>query len=196
MSQMKDELRVNMEGHLRINGIEEDGSTVELLNKRNAIHKEHASILIARGLGGRENGYIYSMHFGTGGSTIDPLGNITYASPNVVGAADLNQPVYFETVNDNQGGALGNQMAIRHLNGTSFTDVEIRCVIDRNEPYGQAVTDNGDASNINTSVFVFDEIGLKTSDGLLITHVVFSPIEKTANRIIEVIYTIRVALLT
>lgn len=195
MSRLSDQISIGMEGHLLIRGYD-DGvdEPIILLNKRNAIHREHASILIARAIANRENGSIYSMHFGTGGATIDPLGTITYAVPNTTGAADLNVPVYFEVVDDNDGAPSGNQMAVRHINGTLFSDVEIRCVIDKNEPFGQPAFDNISGTDINSSSFVFDEIGLKTEDGLLITHVVFSPIEKSANRVVEVVYTLRITI--
>jgi len=194
MSSLSDQVGVGLEGHLQIVGYDGGSSTpIELLNKRNAIHREHASVLIAAALANRStNGSIFSMHFGTGGATVDPLGNITYASPNITGAADLNVPVYFEVVDDNNGAPSGNQMAVKHVNGTLFSDIEIRCVIDKTEPFGQSATDNVGGSNINSSPFVFDEIGLKTESGLLFSHVIFSPIEKSSNRVIEIIYTIRI----
>lgn len=195
MNKLSDQLSIGLEGHLRILGYD-DGvdEPIVLLNKRNAIHREHASILIASAISNRSlNGSIYTMNFGSGGATIDPLGNITYATPNTTGAADLNIPVYFEVVDDTEGAPAGNQMAVKHINGTLFSDVEVRCVIDKNEPFGQAAFDNIGGTNVNTSPFVFDEIGLKTESGLLVTHVVFSPIEKSANRIIEIIYTLRIS---
>jgi len=198
MTSLSDEIKVKIEGHVKIVeygdkcdvGDEEKGKI--LLNQRNAIHPEHASVIIARGLAHRDNGYVYTMWFGTGGATIDPLGNIIYATPNTTGAADLNTPVYFEVVDDNSGAPAGNSMSVRHINGTLFSDVEIRCVIDKNEPFGQAAFDNVGDTNINSSAFIFDEIGLKSKDDLLFTHIVFSPIEKSANRIIEVIYVLRI----
>jgi len=162
------------------------------LDQRNAIHNEHASIIIARGLANREDGSVYTMHFGTGGATIDPLGNIIFATPNTTGAADLNVPVYFEVVDDNLDAPPGNQMAVRHINGTLFSDVEIRCVIDKDEPFGQQAFDNVGFNINDDTQFVFDEIGLKSRDGLLLTHITFSPIQKSSNRIIEVVYTLRV----
>jgi len=195
--QLSEQINISIQGHVKIfeyedpNGIGTDSGKV-LLDQRNAIHNEQASIIIARGLANRENGFVHTMHFGTGGATIDPLGNISYAIPNTTGAADLNTPVYFEVVDDNSGAPAGNQIAVRHINGTLFSDVEIRAVIDKNEPFGQPAFDNVGSTNINTSQFVFDEIGLKSKDNLLITHIVFSPIEKSANRIIEVVYTLRV----
>lgn len=198
MTSLSDEFKVKIEGHVKIVEYDEECDIGDeskgkiLLDRRNAIHPEHASLIIARGLAHRDDGYIYSMWFGTGGATIDPLGNIIYATPNTTGAADLNTPVYFEVVDDNSGAPAGNQMSVRHINGTLFSDVEIRCVIDKNEPFGQAAFDNVGDTNINTSAFIFDEIGLKSKDDLLITHIVFSPIEKSANRIIEVVYTLRI----
>ena len=201
MSQLSDEIKVKIEGHVKIieyENIEDVGNESEgrvVMDKRNAIHEENASILIARAIANRENGSIFTMHFGTGGATVDPLGNILFATPNTTGAADLNTPVYFEVVDDNQAAPAGNQMAVRHINGTLFSDVEVRAVIDKNEPFGQAAFDNIGV-NLNDSSFVFDEIGLKTEDDLLITHVVFTPVEKTANRIFEIVYTLRIRIAT
>ena len=216
---LSDEMKIRMEGHVLIReygdktGLLEDrdieagdfpseaardhymrhgGEGVVVLDQRNAIHNEHASIVIARGLANRDNGSVFSMHFGSGGATIDPLGTIIFAVPNTVGAADLNNPTYFEVVDDNQGAPPGNQMAVRHVNGTLFSDVEIRCVIDKDEPFGQQAFDNVGFNINDDTLFVFDEIGLKSQDGLLLTHITFSPIQKSANRIIEVVYTLRV----
>ena len=200
MNNAQERFNVSMEGHVKIfeytdaSDLGDHSKARVIMDKRNAIHQEHASILIARAIANRDNGSIYSMHFGTGGATIDPLGNIIYATPNTTGAADLNNPVYFEVVDDNEGAPSGNQMAVRHINGTLFSDVEIRCVLDKNEPFGQPVFDNVGNVNINNSTFVFDEIALKTEDGLLITHITFSPVEKSANRIIEIVYTLRISI--
>ena len=201
MTHLSDEIKIKIEGHVKIveyENIEDVGDESKgrvVLDKRNAVHEENASILIARAIANRENGSIFTMHFGTGGATVDPLGNILFATPNTSGAADLNTPVYFEVVDDNQAAPAGNQMAVRHINGTLFSDVEIRAVIDKNEPFGQAAFDNVGV-NLNTSLFVFDEIGLKTEDDLLVTHVVFTPVEKSANRIFEIVYTLRIRIAT
>jgi len=216
---LSEELTIRLEGHVLIReyddkvGLAEDrklecetsfdteqlrdmymrnGQGQVLLDQRNAIHNEHASIILARGLANRDNGSVYSMHFGSGGATINPLGDIIFATPNTVGASDLNVPTYFEVVDDTLGAPSGNQMAVRHVNGTLFSDVEIRCVIDKDEPFGQQAFDNVGFNINNASLFIFDEIGLKSQDGLLLTHITFSPIQKSANRIIEVVYTLRV----
>jgi hypothetical protein len=50
------------------------------------------------------------------------------------------------------------------------------------------------------SNFVFDELGLKSynpnGNGKLLTHVVFHPVQKSLNRLLQVDYTIRVQSLT
>lgn len=198
---MKDTIDIKIEGHLLIQqyASKEDmlANKVEktLLNKRNAVHPENFSLLVARAITNQENGSIYSMHFGSGGATVDPVGNIVFAQPNTVGAADLNTPRYFEIVDPNEGAPEGNLMVVRHINGTTFSDAEIRCVIDRNEPFGQTMVDSVAGVNMNTDPFTFDEIALKDSSGQLVTHICFSPITKAANRIIEVVYVLRISIM-
>jgi hypothetical protein len=50
------------------------------------------------------------------------------------------------------------------------------------------------------SNYVFDELGLKSynpnGEGKLLTHVVFHPVQKSLNRLLQVDYTIRVQSLT
>lgn len=192
---MKEEARVQVEGHVRIMSWADtvDGTDMRVhLSKRNAIHKENMATAIARALAGQDSGHIYTMHFGTGGATVNALDAITYATPNVTGSANLNIPVYSEVVDELRGAPTGNQMSAIHSSGSLAADVEIRCVIDKTEPAGQATFDN-----VTTNLagnFVFDEIGLKSDDGLLLTHITFNPIQKTANRVYQVIYTIRVTI--
>jgi hypothetical protein len=72
--------------------------------------------------------------------------------------------------------------------------VKITCVLGLGEPAGQ---DAFDTATDVSSPYVFNELGLKTKKavadtGLLISHVVFSPVQKSLNREIEVVYTIRI----
>ena len=183
-----------VEGHVKIVSYDDDRSNPEVhLDKRNHIHKENMSIALARALGGDDSGHVYSIHFGTGGATVDSAGTITYSDPNVTGSADLNTPLYSEVVDPKRGAPAGNFTGVRHLNGSLFSDVEIRCVIDKGEPFGQPSSDN--VSQTINGGYVFDEIALKTDDGLMLTHIVFNPIEKTANRVFEVVYTLRLRLI-
>lgn len=41
--------------------------------------------------------------------------------------------------------------------------------------------------------YIFDELGLKTADGLLLSHLIFSGFEKTANREIVITYTLTIS---
>jgi len=192
----KNEMYLSIEGHVKIkefltmDDLKTDKNYNIILDKRNSIHPENCSLLIARGLANANNGGIYSMSFGTGGATVDNVGNIQYASPNTIGNADLNTPSYFKVLNNVNDST--NIMIVRHINGVAFSDVEIHCVLDKNEPYGQPASDSTGSSNINNSQFVFDEIGLKSADSLLLTHITFNPIQKSSSRIMEVIYTIRI----
>lgn len=197
----KDELHIRIQGHVKIHGYDsvEDfankQNSVVLLDKRNAVHRENASILIARGITHRPNGSIFYMYFGNGGATIDPLGNVVLNPPNVTGAADLYNPTYFEAVDDTQGAPDGNLMSVRHINGSLYSDADIRCVVGKNEPFGQLPSDTVDGSvDLNTEQFSFNEIGLKTADNLLVTHITFTPVLKDAQRIIEVVYTLRITI--
>jgi hypothetical protein len=191
-----DYLNVNLKGHLTIRSFEtmEDllarRNFETLLDKDNAVHRENASILIARGIADRPNGSIYFMCFGNGGARFDPEGGVVLNPPNTSGAADLYNQTYFEAVDDRQGAPIGNLMAVRHITGTTTSDADIYCVVDKNEPFGQEVSDDVGSLDLNTAQFAFNEIGLKSRDNLLITHVTFAPVLKDAQRLIEVVYTI------
>ncbi len=197
MDVFKDYPSVTITGHVKIyeytdvSKLGTDSGRV-VLDKTNAIHKENASILIARAIANRENGSIYTMHFGTGGATIDTTGAVLFSSPNVTGAADLNIPVYSEVVDDSQNAPAGNYMSVRHVNGTLFSDVEIRCVLDRDEPFGQTSLSNASGIDLNTNGFSFDEIALKMGDGLMISHLIFTPILKASDRVFEAVYVLRI----
>lgn len=188
---MLDPLNIVVEGHILIKSYSNlDGSDEQIvLNKRNAVHSENMSLAIARALSGSQSGHLYSLAFGNGGSTVDNLENVTYSTPNTTGAADLHSPTYTEVVDPDRGAPVGNSAAALHISGTLYSDIEVRCVLDKTEPAGQDALDSG--SSLAGS-FVFDEIGLKSDDGLLLTHAVFSPVQKSANRVFEVVYTLRI----
>jgi hypothetical protein len=90
-----------------------------------------------------------------------------------------------------------NKMEIRHLSGATYSDIIITCVLDYGEPDGQEAFDNSQSLSGN---FIFDELGLKSynpdGEGKLLTHVVFHPVQKSLNRLLQVDYTIRIQSLT
>lgn len=169
-----------------------------IVDKANAVHAENMSIAIAKSLASRPEGVIQEMHFGNGGTTVNGAGNITYFPPNVIGsAADLYNRTYFKVVNDQSPlntNPAQNFMQIKHTVNTIYTDIVIVCTLDYLEPTDQEAFD--DTTDIE-SKYVFDEIGLKTYDpipgnGSLVTHVIFSPIQKAYNRSFIIEYTLRI----
>ncbi len=192
MASLNDDGNVLVSGHVQI----KDSETGEILvNKRNAIHAENMSVALAKSLANKSDGPIYTMFFGNGGATVNGLGIITYLPPNTVGStANLYNPTYFEIVDENRLAPSDNNMTVTHLQNALFSDIIIKVVLGFGEPSGQSSFD--DAQNTEQE-FVFDEIGLKTFNGdpnagLLLTHVIFSPVQKSLNRSIEVQYTLRV----
>lgn len=188
-----------VQGFLRIH----DPNSGEIfVDKHNAIHYENMSIALAQSLADTNQGYIYAMAFGNGGSSVDPTGVITYLPPNVTGEnADLYNETYLKVVNQNSPANLDsarNKLTVLHTLGQVYTDVLTTCLLDYGEPPGQQAFDN--STNFNGE-FVFDELGLKTWQGsasnlMLITHVIFHPIQKSLNRQIQIDYTVRIQTLT
>lgn len=189
----------SIQGHIRIF----DPVTQEtFVDKRNAIHYENMSIALAQSLANTNLGYIFQMAFGNGGSSVDPTGVITYLPPNVTGSnADLYNETYAKVVDQNSPlntDPTRNKMTVLHTSGQVYTDILVSCLLDYGEPAGQQAFDN--STNFNGE-YVFDELGLKawegaTDDLMLITHVIFHPVQKSLNRQIQIDYTVRIQTLT
>jgi hypothetical protein len=192
---MIEALHPQITGHCLIR----DPDTDEILvDKCNAIDFEALSFAIASSLAGRPNGSVMQMAFGNGASSVSAVGTITYLPPNVTGMnATLYNQTYAKFVNDLSplnADPTDNFMRVNHTLGTTFSDVVVTCLLDYGEPSGQAAFD--DASDV-TGTYIFDELGLKTYDpsngaGLLLSHVIFHPVQKSLNRRIEIIYSVRV----
>jgi hypothetical protein len=186
------------EGHIKI----WDPDTKEvLIDKRNAIHYENMSIAMVNSISNQGKGWIYEMVFGSGGTTVDPTGLISYLTPNTIGTnTGLYNQTYSKIVDQNATAntdPIRNKMEIRHISGATYSDVIITCLLDYGEPDGQEAFDN---SQTLSGDFVFDELGLKSYDpsgsGKLLTHVVFHPVQKSLNRLLQIDYTIRIQSLT
>jgi hypothetical protein len=196
--QEKDLSGIHIEGHIKI-WYPETGE-VEV-DKRNAIHYENMSIALAESIADAGQGFINVMAFGNGGTNVDPTGIITYLTPNSTGTnASLYNQTYEKVVNDRSSSNLDptrNRIETRHVTGRNYTDVFVTCLLDYGEPSGQEAFDN--TSN-NDSDFVFDELGLKsyspTGQSRLLTHVIFHPVQKSLNRLIQIDYTVRIQSLT
>ena len=189
----------NIRGFLKIH----DPVTGEVfVDKNNAIHYENISICMANTLADRNKGYIYKMAFGNGGSAVDPTGVITYLPPNTTGQnASLYNETYSKVVDDNSAAnpdPSNNYLTVLHISGAVYTDIVTTCLLDYGEPAGQQAFDN--STNFNGE-YVFDELGLQCWNGsstnlLLITHVIFHPVQKSLNRQIQIDYTLRIQTLT
>ena len=198
MSKIKENSGVLIQGHIKIHDPESDKVFVD---KRNAIHYENMSVALAESVANQGQGFINSMSFGNGGTSVDPTGIITYLTPNSTGTnATLYNQTYTKIVDDRSVSNLDpqrNKIETRHVNGTNYTDVVVTCLLDYGEPNGQDATDTASASD---SLYVFDELGLtsyaSSGTGKLLTHVIFHPVQKSLNRLIQIDYTVRVQSLT
>jgi len=207
---MIEDANINIDGHVKI---WDPVSQEVFVDKHNAINAETMSIVVATMLSGNNNKYIYEMHFGNGGAIIDETGNITYkdviSNLNNGTVASMFNPTYFKVIdpvdqvnnNDNQR----NRVDVVHTQGLNYSDLIVTCTLEQSEPnlnslgnlvaVEQSALDNAPDF---TGEFVFNELGLKSKSedgvntGMLLSHIVFHPVQKSANRIIQVVYTLRI----
>lgn len=171
------------------------------VSKRNAIHYENMSIALAESLSNIGQGFVYEMAFGNGGTSVDPTGIITYLTPNTIGSnSSLYNQTYAKVIDPrsiNNNDPTRNKTEVRHIPGKKYSDILISCLLDYGEPVNQSAFDN--ATNVD-SQYVFDELGIKgyneTGTSRLLTHVIFHPVQKSLNRLIQIDYTIRIQSLT
>ena len=194
MNKLNEHNGTMIQGHIKIH----DPKTGEIfVNKRNAIHYENMSIALAESLANEGQGFINSMVFGTGGTYIDPTGIVTYLTPNSTGTnATLYNQTFSKVVDDrsvSNTDPVRNKIETRHVNGTNYTDILVTCLLDYGEPSGQDAVDNATGTE---SLYVFDELGLQSysssGTGRLLTHVIFHPVQKSLNRLIQIDYTVRI----
>ena len=187
-----DEAGLNVSGHILIRDKE---SGEELVNKRNAIHYGNMARVVALALKNADNEYINFIAYGSGGTSVDTAGKVIYKNPRVSESFDSSASLYnrtfqksFTTQDDNN--------KIEVIKGASYSDLKITSTLGFAEPSGQ---DLFDTSTDNEGDFVFDELGLFTNatdinDATMLTHVIFHPVQKSQNRIIEIVYTVRIQL--
>ena len=206
---MIDNVNLSIEGHVKI----WDPNTQEVfVDKRNAINAETMSIVAAHMLKGNNNSYIYEMHFGNGGAVIDETGNITYRDvPLNLEAgtlAGLYNPTFYKNIDPAATETVNplperNKIEISHVDGLKYTDLVITCTLEQDEPslsspgnLVQVQQDVLDNATDFTGEFVFNELGLKSkgtgpTPSYLLSQIVFHPVQKAANRVIQVVYTLR-----
>ena len=187
---MKDFIKTKAVGHVKIY----DAETKQLIQeKTNAIHPQNLALVIARGLSRDSSGFISKLVFGNGGTFLNSSDQIVYRPPNTVGASTLYNQTYEVLVDDqNVSTPSSNSVVSAASPLPAITSiVTITAELSANEPAGQAVSDNITVDP--NSNFMFDELGLMTDDGLLLSHLVFSPFEKTANRAFLIEYTLTIS---
>jgi hypothetical protein len=179
-----------MDGHALIRDI--DTGEV-LLNKHNAINFYNMSIALASLLANKEDDAlgafnIATLELGNGGTTIDGSGNVFYKTPNV---ATTNSTLYAQTYSKNVQPAVAdvqNKIDVTTHAGQVYSDTVVTATLLYSEPSDQSAIDNDNGAG----AYVFDEMALQTASGKCLTHLIFHPIEKSANRRLEIIYTIRI----
>jgi len=197
---MKHTSKLEILGHLRI--FDPDNNQL-FVDQHNAIHFENISEALAYSLANKSTHFISEMHFGRGGTSVDTTGVVNYLPPNINSQnSDLYDPTFFKIVDDSDeenADPLRNNMTVRHIPGTVYSDILVTCLLDYGEPAGQLAFDNTSSMGSN---FVFDELGLKGwgagggGTGKLLTHVIFHPVQKSLNRLIQIDYTVRIQSLT
>lgn len=185
---------MHIRGHIKIFD-PESGKVFH--DKPNAIHYENISEALAYSLANKTGNVITNMAFGNGGTSIDPTGVINYLPTNTNSQnSTLYNQTFSKNIDDTSVDNLDptyNKMEIRHIPGQIYTDILVTCLLDYGEPSGQAAFDN--SQNLD-STYVFDELGLFSAAGKMLTHVVFHPVQKALNRKIQIDYTVRIQALT
>ena len=197
-----DKTRNNIRGFIKISDVTNADNPEILVQKENAIHYENFSQALANSVTNRTTGYIEEMHFGNGGTAVDSTGVITYLTPNNTGSnSSLYNQTYYKSINDLSSlnnDTARNKIVVRHTTGNKYTDIIVTALLDYGEPSGQAAFDN---TTTMSDTFVFDEIALYSwegtaGEGNLLTHVIFHPVQKSLNRLIQIDYTVRIQSLT
>ena len=200
---MIDSTHINIDGHVKI----WDPKTKEILvSKHNSINPETMTLILAQMLQGNNDSYVYEMHFGNGGLIIDETGNITYndVTDNLSTGieAGLYNATYFKVVDTidttNNIDPINNKVVVSHTTGLNYTDLVITCTLEENEPNSSSENNLIDSPAEYNGDYIFNELGLKSrgsdgkNTGYLLSHIVFDPVQKSANRVIQVIYTLRI----
>lgn len=203
-----DNMGMNVSGHILIR---DKDTGQELVNKRNAIHYGNMAYIVAQALTNQDDAFIHYMAFGNGATSVDTAGKVVYKTPRVTegyeSGANLYSRTFAKPVSTDAENPASQRASnkIEVVSGVSYTDLKITCTLGYSEP---SDADAFDSSVSNEGNYVFDELALfskPTADSYdgwangidsstMLTHVIFHPVQKSKNRVIEVIYTIRIQL--
>lgn len=187
-----DQTNISVDGHVLITDMD---TNEVLLDKHNAINFQNFAFAVANCLANKtessENFYITKMAFGYGGTEIDGNGNITYKGPNVDGTNASLHNVLLDSANAPYYKDVSS-IDVVNAEGSPYTDMTVKVILDYNDPVSTGLAlDN--ASNFDTGTeWVIDELALVTESGYNLTHLIFHPIQKSKNRKIEILYSIRI----
>lgn len=177
-----------------------------LVSKSNAIHYGNTAYIVGEALSGNTDAVLYYMAFGNGATSVDTTGKIVYKPPRVTEAyepgANLYGRTYYKRIDADNG---DSTTGISVIPGQSFSDIKIVCTLNYNEPSVSEGAQPFDSSLDNNGQYIFDEMALMSKptnlslpdpidSSTMMTHVIFHPFQKSLNRVIEVVYTLRVQL--
>ena len=212
-------LPVKVDGHVLI----KDRHTNEVLvDQHNAIHPKNMATAIARGLAHSANWCIFKLKLGNQGTYIDSSQQIVFRPANTTGdTADLYNPTYVEVVDDADAeisGFAGNSVTYTSVPNTTNMRVIVTAIVSANEAINRPTDESDSATPTDPDTvenpdviatldpegqFFFDELGLFTKetsgsllDGageLMLSHLIFSPIEHTGSRELTLIYTLTIS---
>jgi hypothetical protein len=191
---IKQKLATTITGHVRV--VDKNTSEV-LLDDFNAVHPQNMARVFSRALANEPNAQIFKIALGNGGTNIQPDFTIQYLPPNIVGVnSTLYNETYSEIVDDGDSGlGVGNSVVSSAAESPSIASiVTVTCEIASDEPAGQALSE-GEETNPEAP-FMFDELGLFSADSpdaLMLSHIIFSPIEKNATRSLLITYTLTIS---
>ena len=163
----------------------------------NAIHPENMSLAIAQamsglvGSSGKNYGAISQMRFGNGGTVILGNSRVLYKKPKTTSIGGLYSETYTKNINKNIDigvDSVFNYVNPYHIPGQIFSDIVCVCTLGLGEPLDQSAS----SSNSLSGKYVFDELALYSAAGAPLTHIVFYPVEKAANKVLQIKYTIRI----
>jgi hypothetical protein len=167
-------------------------------------------------LSNSNNFQVFKLKLGNQGTYVDSSQQIVFRPPNTTGvSADLYNPTYVEVVDDsNAVVGVGNSVTFTNIPNSTSTRVIVTCVVSANEAVNRptdqadsATADNGGLDGVDATPtegeFFFDELGLFTAgagtpnllnetDELMLSHLVFSPIEHTGNRELTIVYSLTI----
>lgn len=204
---IQEAFKINVVGHVSVS----DRATGEvLIDKHNAIHPKNMATAIARGLSNAANYQVFKMKLGNRGTYIDGTQQIVFNPPITTGdTADLYNPTYVEIVDDASASVgVGNSVTFTNIPASTNTRVIVTCVVSANEAFDNAQDTNNSGQiegGNGVSPFFFDELGLFTKETsgvstdldpageLMLSHLIFSPIEHTGNRELVIVYTLTIS---